>query len=284
VRDVGDQIDIRHEVRDADGALTAATVAVTVTAPAGTTSTPTVTTTSTGIYDASFTATTVGVWRWTWTVSGAVVDVAHGQVDVADPAPNTYATLTQLRHRVGADGTTDRDETLQSKLNAAARTLDTDTGRRPGGFELAATATARTYRTRHRVVCDRDGEKLLIDEVGSLTGLIVEVGDGTTWTTVTDYEVDPPNALADSEPVTGLLRINGSWGCQRVRVTAKWGWPAVPNQVEEAVLIAAHRLYGRKDSPDGISAGASDLGGIRLARVDPDYARLVQALTMPGIA
>lgn len=196
----------------------------------------------------------------------------------------TYATLAQLRTRVGASGTTDRDTALQSALNAAARAFDKDTGRRPDGFELAATATARSYRTRGRIVSTCDGEKLLVDEFGSLTGLVVEIGDGTTWTAVTDYELDPLNALADQEPVTGLVRPYGTWGGRRVRVTAKLGWPAVPDQAVEAVLIGAHRLYLRKDSPNGLVAGPADFGPVRLARVDSDYSRIVQSLALPGIA
>jgi hypothetical protein len=282
VRDVGDQIDIRHEVRDADGALTAATVAVTVTAPGGTTSTPTVTASSTGIYDASFTATTVGVWRWTWTVSGAVVDVAHGQVDVADPAPSTYATLPLFKATVKVTAA-DRDELLAQALTAAARAVDSYTGRRPAGFTLDEAATARTYEVHGRTVRTRSGwAKLLVDEIGSATGLTVEVGDGTTWTAITGYRTDPGNALADSRPITALT-TPGLWGCDLVRVTARWGWPSIPDQVVQATLIQATRLYRRKDSPEGV-AGQGEFGVVRLSRIDPDVQALLAHLTLPGIA
>jgi hypothetical protein len=44
-----------------------------------------------------------------------------------------------------------------------------------------------------------------------------------------------------------------------------------------------HRLYGRKDSPDG-TKGAGDLGIVRIARSDPDYDRIVARYALPGIA
>lgn len=282
MRDVGDRIEIRHEVRDGDGTLTNATVTVVVTKPDGTTSSPAVANTSTGIYDASFTADTVGVWRWEWTVSGTVVDVDYGQVYVADPAPGTYATLPQLRARINATSG-DRDEALQSALSAAARAFDRDTGRRPGGFYLDATATARTYRVYGRTVCDGGWYRLLVDDIGSETGLTVEVGDGSTWTTVAGTRTYPSNALPDRQPITAVAGQGWWMGVDLVRVTARWGWPAVPDEVVEAVLIAAQRLYRRKDSPEGI-AGSSDFGPVRLSRIDPDYRRVVDSLSLPGIA
>lgn len=288
MRDVGDRINIRHEVRDASGTLTNATVAVAVTKPDGTTVTPapTVTNTSTGIYDAAFTVDATGKWTWVWSVSGAIVDKAYGEVDVADPGPSTYATLPQLRERVLGDGSTqsDRDPRLQSALNAAARDVDSDTGRRPGGFQLDSAVSQRIYRVSGRVLPTCDGWKLLVDEIGSSTGLVVETGDGTTWTAVTDYQTDPENALADRRPITGLIRTLGTWGWDRVRVTARWGWPRIPDQVAEATLIRAHRLYRRPGSPEGVAGGSNEFGGIRLARTDPDYERLISKLLLPGVA
>lgn len=279
-RDVGDRLNLRYEARDPDGDLTAATVVLTVTDPTGDITTPSITNTGTGLYDAAFTLSEAGLWRWVWTVSGAVVDVQYGDVLASDPGPSTYATLAALRKRVlggasGASQTGDRDEELQARLSAAARGFDDDTGRRAGGFDLDRTATIRYFPTGRNAVYDRSSGryKLWVDEIGSLTGLVVETGGDSTWTAVTDYRVEPRNALADREPITALSRLGG-WGSDEVRVTARWGWPVTPDGVVEAVLIAAHRLYGRKDSPDG-TRSAGELGVIRIARTDPDYQRIV---------
>jgi hypothetical protein len=69
----------------------------------------------------------------------------------------------------------------------------------------------------------------------------------------------------------------------RVRVTAKWGWPAVPDTVVQATLIQASRLYRRKDSPEGV-LGSAEWGTVRLGRVDPDVYALIQQLILPGMA
>lgn len=283
-RDVGDRIAIRHEVRDPDGTLTAATVSVAVTQPDGTllSPAPSVATPSTGIYDAAFTADAAGVWRWVWTISGAVVEVAHGSVDVANPAPGTYLSLVDFRAGFKITSA-DRDELLLSALTAAARAADRDTGRRPGGFYLAPAATARQFEVAGRVLLDPAGRhKLLVDEIGSTADMVVETGDGTTWTAVTDYRVDPLNALADGEPITALTRAGG-WGCDLVRITARWGWPAVPATIPQAVRIQATRWYRRKDSAEGVTGGG-DFGAIRLSRLDPDVRAMLGALTLPGIA
>ncbi|MDG4784355.1 hypothetical protein O7626_00510 [Micromonospora sp. WMMD1102] len=281
-RDVGDQIDIRYEVRDADGDLTAATVSVAVTQPDGTllSPAPVVSTPSVGIYDAGFVADQAGPWRWTWTAAGAVTDVSHGQVDVGDPSIGTYATLSQLRSMPKIT-TSDRDALLQVALSAAARGIDGVTGRRDGGFYRDSTSSARQYEVCRSTVPTDRRVKLLVDEIGSTDGLTVETGDGTTWTAVTGHRVDPLNALADRRPITGLTA--SSWGHDLVRVTARWGWPAVPDQVVQATLILALRLYGRKDSPTGI-AGDGQMGVVRLARADPDVMSLVGRYELPGIA
>lgn len=288
-RDVGDRVNLRYQARDPDGDLVAATVTLTVTDPSGATTNPSITNSGTGLYDAAFTLNSAGLWTWRWDVSGAVVDVQFDAVYALTRAPGTYATLDALRKRVlsGAAGsaqTGDRDEELQARLNAAARGFDEDTGRRAGGYELDSTATARYYPVASRVVCDRGTGryKLMVDEIGTLTGLVVEVGGDSTWTAVTDYRVEPRNAIADREPATALSRAGG-WGSDEVRVTARWGWPVLPDRVVEAVLIAAHRLYGRKDSPDG-TKGAGELGIVRIARSDPDYDKIVARYALPGIA
>jgi hypothetical protein len=56
-----------------------------------------------------------------------------------------------------------------------------------------------------------------------------------------------------------------------VKVTALWGWTAVPVAVKQATLLQASRFFSRRHSPYGV-AGSPELGSeIRLlARVDPD--------------
>lgn len=272
-RDVGDRVNLQHLVYDADGALTNATVVLTVTDPTGDATTPSVTNSSTGTYDAGFTLTEAGTWSWKWTVSGAVVDVDYGSVLAADPAPPSYAQLAVLKETLGIlPSDTTRDAILLAKLDAASRSVEKYCdGRR---FYLATVASARTFATR-RVVCLRDGtQRLPIDDVGFAT-MTVEIGDGSTYTTITDYETHPDNALAKGEPIEALVSTGTQWSSnRRIRVTARWGWPAYPTAVVESTLLQASRLYRRKDSPEGV-AGSAEWGLVRVPNLDPDVKALL---------
>jgi hypothetical protein len=288
IYDLGDAVPLQYEARTPDGTLVAATAVLTVTDPDGNVTTPTVTNPSLGVYDATVITTAVDLWRWKWVISGAVTDVESGEFFVADPAPPTYASLQQLKlHLAGKDATglvmdTSRDELLLGALQTASRMIEAKCGDRQ--FWLSSTATARTFNPRYRVRRTQEGELLLVDDIGSTSGLLVEVGSGSSWTTVTSYETLPDNALAKRQAITGLLRIFGLWcygPAQRVRVTARWGWPAVPEVVERATLMYAARLYRRKDSPEGV-LGNAEWGTMRVSRIDPDVETLIGHLILPG--
>lgn len=269
IRDVGDGYPIRYEARDPDTReLVAATVALTITDPAAAVTTPTPTNPSTGIYDYTIPLASAGSWSWVWDATGAVTDKAYGSVYAQTPAPSTYATLTQLKSRLRITDTVDDDE-LQSTLATAARRVDDDCGRR---FWQDLTASSRTYRPTHPTL-------LLVDDISTSPDLVVEVGRGATWTAVDLDDVDflPENAVADLRAIEILERAAGVWplfGSTRVRITARWGWPVVPEPIVNATLIMASRLSRRRDSPEGI-LGNSDFGPLRVSRYDADYDNLI---------
>ena len=189
-----------------------------------------------------------------------------------------YGTLAALRKRVGAEAAdTSRDDELTSALSAASRSIDKTTGRR---FWLDDVPVQRVFRPAGRVVREADGELLLVDDIGDVTDMVVEIGSSSTWTAVTDYETQPDNALADGRPITGLLRAGG-WGASRARILVRWGWPIEPDEITEASLIQATRLYKRKDSPEGI-IGSSEWGVRNLSRRDPDVWALIEPYILPG--
>lgn len=194
-----------------------------------------------------------------------------------------YATLIQLKKRPRITDTDD-DDLLNQALAAASRGIDNRCGRR---FDLDASATAKTFNPRDRVVRHDDGDLFLLPDIGSTTGLVVEVGRDSSWTTISasNYEAYPDNALADDWPIEGLLLLNWpiSSARTRLRVTARWGWPTVPAAIVEATLIQASRLFARKDSPEGVS-GTGEWGVIRVSRVDPDVEALIQPYAKPGFA
>ena len=191
-----------------------------------------------------------------------------------------YATIATLRLMLKLEDDDPREELLQRALTSASRSMDKTCGRR---FWLDPAPVARTYRLAGRTVSEDDGEVLLVDDIGSSDGLVVETGSVSSWSTVTGYETTPDNALVDERPVTGLLRVNGGWGVgtSRVRVTARFGWPAVPDDIQQATLIQANRLFRRKDSPEGVT-GSAEWGVVRLSRRDPDVWNLIEQYVLPG--
>jgi len=198
-----------------------------------------------------------------------------------------YATRAQLKTYLSIDtDNTNEDTILDSVITAASRGIDNYCGRY---FYADAAATARIFIPRKRTMWRPEGEELLVDDISTTTSLVVETGvaNGSTWTAVTNYEATPENALARGRPITGLIRIISFWGLggptSRVRVTAKWGWPAIPDVVYQATLIQAARLFHRKDSPEGV-LGSAEWGTIRLSRIDPDVQALVRPLVLPSFA
>jgi hypothetical protein len=277
VYDVGDAVALRHEVRNADGALTSATVALSVTDPLGVVSTPVVTASSTGVYDASaFLASTAGVWSYRWNVSGGVTDVASGTFFVATQGPPSYVTVSAVKAALGKLTSDDRDELIAAAARSASRVIDRRTGRR---FWADVTTSDRTFGT-DRVIRDRAGYGLLVDDIADSNGITTTVG-GVSLQGIT---FGPRNAAAYGRPVTVLRGAAGlNPFLADVTVTARWGWPYVPDEVQQAALLLAARLYRRRDSPQGV-IGSAEWGAMRVGRVDPDVESLIGPFILAGFA
>lgn len=190
---------------------------------------------------------------------------------------NGYCTLKGLKNYLKIDDSVE-DSLLEQIIEAASRTIDRMANRR---FYLDTVATARTYRQNNQLT-------LNVDDIGSTTGLVVKTdpdSTGTYLTTLTlnqDYILEPTNAAAKSRPWT-FITIVGSNGFSlpvnarpQVEVTARWGWPAVPDDVEQACYILSADLYKRKDSIGGV-LGLSELGAIRMSPLGRDVAVMVRA-------
>lgn len=264
------------------------TVSLTITAPSGSSTTYTyaaaqITRTGAGAYSKDIACSEAGTWQYVWTGTGTVSDVAAGTWTVrSTQLQKNYTTLELLKAALKISDS-DRDDLLIAAVAAASRAIDAHTGRR---FYLDAAATARTFSARDRVLSDRYGQHLFVDEIANATLTVEEGSASTAWTPVTStaYELEPDNALATGRPATTLLRVSGTWTTTgKIRITTRWGWPAVPDEVAQAALIQATRLYRRKDSPEGV-LGSAEWGVIRVARVDPDVQSLLQHLTLPGMA
>jgi hypothetical protein len=262
-----------------------ATVTLTVTKPDASTTTPSITESPVGTYKVTFALDQAGTWLYKFKATGAATDAEDGWFFVeANVAANLYTTVDQLKARFGISDAVD-DYLIRSAIRTASRAIDDDCGRPWGDFAPSAAATARPFRTLGNTVSEPDGELLTVDSIGSLTGLVVETGDGITWTTLASgFTAEPMNAIATGKPVTQLRRDLSWWTYTRqVRVTARWGWPTIPWPVRDATEILAGRLFKRKDAPFGI-AGFADFGAITISRNDPDVERNIAPYRLPGNA
>ena len=198
---------------------------------------------------------------------------------------NGYATLAEAKAYLSIADSID-DTMLESMVEAASRSIDNIAGRR---FYLDASASARLYRGTNPYI-------LTVDDFGSTTGLALALdtgGDGTYETTLTynvDYVVEPFNAVAMGKPYTQITLVGGQllpWLLPNLRpsvqMTAKWGFPTVPDDISQACLILTADMYKRKDSVGG-NLGISELGAIRMSPLGRDIAAMTRAYRREVIA
>jgi hypothetical protein len=206
------------------------------------------------------------------------------------PITNGYATLAEIKAYLSISDSTDND-LLESLVESASRSIDRIANRR---FYADSSASARTYRAYSDVF-------VYVDDISSTTGLVVAIdenGNGSyskTLTLNTDYILDPLTAASLGRPFTQLTMVSNTemWpifpGITQnglrpgVQVTAKWGWPSVPDDISVACLTLTADLYKRKDAPGGV-LGLGDLGAIRMSPVGRDVASVVRAYKKIAIA
>lgn len=192
---------------------------------------------------------------------------------------NGYVTLAQVKGYLGIPVADTVDDTLLEQIvESASRSIDRIAGRY---FYQDSTATARYYRAVSPV-------SLLVDDISTTSSLTVAVdtSGGNTYPTPmvydTDFIVEPFNAAATGRPYTLLTAIGPQyfpypWNYRPgVKVTARWGWPSVPDDIVEAALILSADLYKRKDSVGGV-LGLSEMGAIRMSPLGRDISAMVRA-------
>ncbi|KKK86975.1 hypothetical protein LCGC14_2757890, partial [marine sediment metagenome] len=193
-----------------------------------------------------------------------------------------YATVVELEeYLLGASKTQPAQAgNFAIALSAASRNIDKHCGRR---FWIDDAATERIFTVEN-------GYSFPVPDIATTTGLVVatdEDRDGvyeTAWTlgarTGAGYEVAPYNAQTDpelKEPYTSLEANASVFPTYRmaISVTAKWGWPAVPDDIKQATLLHAARFWKRKDAVLGLG-GNAELGFFEMRRkIDPDVAKMI---------
>ncbi len=190
---------------------------------------------------------------------------------------HAYCSVSDVRGQLSDQDARVDEILVERAINAASRAVDDWCGRR---FWQDSSVQVRTYRPEESC-------SVRVDDISTAVGLLVKTdadADGTyetSWTIGTDFQLEPLNASADGGAYAWqeLAAIGSKRFPLRVRrpalqVTAKFGWSAIPDEVEQAAVLRATAIFKRKESPQGI-AGFGDFGAIRIGRQDPDVVALL---------
>lgn len=194
-----------------------------------------------------------------------------------------YITPDDLRESRSLMGTTHADADIERAANDACRAVDDVCGRR---FWLDDDAEQVRY------VRPTSRSLFVIPDLVELTEIVAADANGAytdPWD-ASGFSLEPLNAAADGKPYEWIrtLGVRYSWPGWRlaggpgswplVRITGRFGWPAVPGPIVTASLIYASRLLlRRRNAPFGIvTVGTDDAAAMRLARTDPDVGPLLK--------
>jgi hypothetical protein len=193
---------------------------------------------------------------------------------------NGYATLADVKAAARITDTID-DGLLEIAIESSSRDIDAYTER--VFYSTGATAVARVY-------IPQDIYLVETDDIISVTTLKSDsTGNGTfdiTWAS-TDFQLEPLNGRAGGidTPATRIRAIgeylwpvyeprNVNSNQASVQVTGVFGFASIPSAIKQATILASLRAYKRFESPTGV-LGFSDMGVVRVGRLDPDVERLV---------
>ena len=202
------------------------------------------------------------------------------KIALGDP----YATKAELKgyveHFTDAVDDTQLDEVLLQASRAVEHTC-----RRQ--FNKATSATARYFYPEDPSLTNLDNEGM--HDFWTTSSLVIatdSAGDGTyatTWAS-TDYQLEPLNGIVDGESGWPYYRIRavgnntfGTWDVTTIaplKVTAQWGWNAVPTQVKVACIYLAMETFKLKGAPFGV-ANFDQFGPIRV-RDNPRVMAMLQ--------
>jgi hypothetical protein len=195
-------------------------------------------------------------------------------VALGDP----YIELFDFKDYLGIkQGKIDNDGALQDALDSASREIERICNRQFNKDDAApGAATPRVYSPM-----SPRSRRIHVDDFHTLTDLVIEIDETGfgDWVALgaDEYELHPYNGMVNGLPgwpfeSFEVIRLynpmyNRRWGKKaRYRVTAHWGWEAVPADVRQACMMLAGDTYQQKDSPYGVM---SDQYGVTLRPSGP---------------
>jgi hypothetical protein len=194
--------------------------------------------------------------------------------------PDPYSTRDQVKTYLRIDSAiTDYDDDIDSVIVSATREINNHCSRNFNRDGAMDAATTRIFTAKHP-------HMIKVHDFYTITDLVIQADTsgtgifGETWT-ASDYQLEPLNGIRDGN--TGwpyfMIRAVGSktfpvYGRRAtVRVTAHFGWSAVPADVHQSHLMLCAETFKMREAPLGV-AGWSEFGAIRVRDV-PKVAKLL---------
>jgi hypothetical protein len=193
---------------------------------------------------------------------------------------NGYTTLANVKAGLRITDSVD-DALIEQAIEGSSRRIDGYCGR----FFYQKTATVKLFAN--------DPWRLMLQDLVSITSLRTDDdGDGTfedLWA-ASEYFLEPTNATIQSRPYTAVTAYNSGKTfpisnippIPLIQIEGVWGWPAVPDDVEQACLLLSIRSFSRLNAALGV-VGFADMA-IQVRAVDPDVRDLLMPYVMLGIA
>lgn len=184
---------------------------------------------------------------------------------IGDP----YASLDELKEYLKMATKDSYDDALVDALASVSSEIEGKCNRH---FNKATSASQRSYYPDSRTL-------VKVHDFYTTTDLAVTV-NGNTIVEGTDFELHPLDGVVDGQegwPYWKIRLIGGRTfsTCSNtgapVKVTARWGWSAVPAPIKQACLIMAAETFQLKDAPLGV-AGMDAFGSALRVR-DSSVAR-----------
>lgn len=174
-----------------------------------------------------------------------------------------YATVEEYKNFARIADTTD-DTEIGFALTAASRAVDRFCSQhKPRQFGLAAASESRYYTARWDM--DQIRWVVEIDDIDNAQSAAVQVFVDTTnndsyTEEVTNFVLRPKDAIEKKRVFTQISVLpqepnQPTFFKDGVKVTAQFGWTAVPTTVKEATLLQANRVHKRRTAPFGVAGG-----------------------------
>jgi hypothetical protein len=173
-------------------------------------------------------------------------------------------SVDDVKTALGIEDTVD-DLAINLAVEASTAMIQQYCGRQ---FGQDTQASARVYVATNPYLVH-------VDDISTTSGLIIQTDPGATgefsqtWTT-SDYQLEPLNAKMNGQtwPYHTIRAISSlyfpqDYGQALIKVTARWGWPTIPNAVKQAAIIQTITVFKSSDAPFGATP-FQDTGIIRL--------------------